>query len=228
MDTPKSQTGPDLVRRVPITTLLVIGAAAAIARIPGSSRWLVYDRHAILSGQVWRMFTGHWVHFSMSHLVYDSLVFGIAGWMIETKRLSNFGWLCLLAPWLISGLLLVFQPRMEWFGGLSALATAAVVYLALSGLRDGGLWRWACFATLAGIAVKIIFEATTGRMIFATIANTTTEVLPAGHFCGALIALLFYGWARLRITTPTLRRVRPARRFGAERAWRRCETVARP
>ena len=140
MDASKSQASPGVVRRLPVITLLTVSAAVIIAQFPECSPWLVYDRSAILSGQIWRLFTGHWIHFSTSHLIYDSLALGVAGWIIETQRLPNFGWLCLLAPWLISGMLLVVEPHMELFGGLSALATSAVVYMALCGLGDVGPW----------------------------------------------------------------------------------------
>lgn len=192
MDTPKSQNQPGLKIRLPVVTMAMISAAAVIAAVPGLPAWLVYDRTAILNGQIWRLFTGHWVHFSTSHSVYDSLVLGMAGWIIETKRLPHFRWLCLLAPWLISGSLLMVEPRMEWFGGLSALATAAVVYVALFGLQDKGPWRWACLATMAGIAGKIAFEFTTGKMIFSRIADGSAAVSPASHVVGALVAVTFY------------------------------------
>ena len=194
MDTSKPQ---GLVRRLPVITLLLVGSGVVIALFPGWSSWLIYDRSAILSGEVWRMFTGHWVHFSTSHLIYDLLALGIAGWIIETQKLPHFGWLCLLAPWLISAVLLWFEPQMKLFGGLSALATTAIVYLALFGLHDAAPWRWVCLATLLGIAGKIIFETTTGRMIFVTTDNVPVAVSVASHISGVLIALLFYGWAKV-------------------------------
>ena len=142
------------------------------------------------------MFTGHWVHFSTSHLVYDSLVLGIAGWIIETQKLPNFGWLCLLAPGFISGVLLVMEPQMEWFGGLSALATTAVVYLAIFGVRSKGLWRWACRSAFLGLAGKIILELTTQRMLLVTTVNHSVAVSTVSHIAGGWIALLFYFWTK--------------------------------
>ena len=189
MDTSKPQ---GLVRRLPLITLLLVGSGVVIALFPGWTAWLIYDRSAILSGEIWRMFTGHWVHFSTSHLVYDLLALGIAGWICETKKLPYFGWLCLLAPWLISTVLLVFEPQMKSFGGLSALATTAIVYLALFGLHDAAPWRWVCLAALLGFFGKILFEMSTGRMMFATTGNVSTVVSVASHISGALIAWLFY------------------------------------
>jgi rhomboid family GlyGly-CTERM serine protease len=175
----------------------MVGGGVVIALFPSWSSWLIYDRSAILSGQIWRMFTGQWIHFSTSHLVYDLLALGVAGWIIENQKLPHFGWLCLLSPWLISAVLLLFEPHMKIFGGLSALATTAIVYLALFGLHNAAPWRWICLAALVGVACKIIFEMTTGRMIFATTGNVPVTVSVASHISGAMIALLFYGCAKI-------------------------------
>jgi rhomboid family GlyGly-CTERM serine protease len=183
--------------RLPGITLWVVAVAILIAQFPGWSSWLVYDRAAILSGEIWRMFTGHWVHFSRSHLVYDALAFGLAGWMIETRRLPNFVWLCLVTPWLVSGVMLVMEPQMRFFGGLSALGTAAVVYLALCGLHEKGLWSWACLVTLAGVVGKIEFEVVTGRMVFVRAGDGMMVVCTASHVVGVVVAMGFYGWAVL-------------------------------
>jgi rhomboid family GlyGly-CTERM serine protease len=189
VDTSNSQ---GLGRRLPVITLLLVGSGVVIHLFPSWSSWLIYDRSAIFSGEIWRMFTGHLVHFSTSHLFYDSLALGIAGWIIETQKLPHFGWLCLLTPWIISVVFLLFEPQMKLFGGLSALATTAIVYLALFGLHDAAPWRWICLAALLCIVGKIIFEMSTGRMMFTNIGNVPVTVSVVGHISGVLIALLFY------------------------------------
>lgn len=193
MDTSKPQ---NLGWRLPVITMLLVGGGVVIALFPGWSSWLVYNRSAILSGEIWRMFTGQWVHFSTSHLAFDVMALGIAGWIIENQKLPHFGWLCLLTPWLISAVLLLFEPQMKVFGGLSALATTAIVYLALFGLHDAAPWRWICLITLLGIVGKIIFEMTTGRMMFMNTGNIPVTVCVASHISGAIIALLFYNCSK--------------------------------
>ena len=188
MDAPKSS---GLNRRRPLLTLLLVGGAV-VATIPGLTPWLVYDRAAIVSGEVWRMFTGHWVHFSTAHLFYDVLALAVAGWISETQKLPNFGWLCGLSPWLISAVLLFGEPQMRYFGGLSALATTCICYLALFGLHNHTCWRWICLVALLGICGKIAVEAATGRMIFAIIQEAPVRVAVASHLAGAGAAFLFY------------------------------------
>jgi rhomboid family GlyGly-CTERM serine protease len=189
MDTPPA---PKLNLRVPALTLLMVGGALLVAAFPGWSAGLIYDRQAVLKGEIWRLFTGHWVHFSPSHLGFDLLALGLAGWMIQARGLPNFGWLCLLAPWGINLALLTFVPDLRQAGGLSGLATCFLVYLALDGWGDTGLWHWVCGLTLAGVVGKILLEWHTGHLLLATVQPGTVVVSTASHVAGALAGLMFY------------------------------------
>jgi len=189
MDTSKSQVLAE--RQLPVITLLMVGSAVLIALIPSMSPWLVYDRDAILSGQIWRLLNGHWVHFSGQHLAYDLLAFGVTGWIIEARKFPRFGWLCVVAPWAINAVLIVAEPQMSFCGGFSGLATSAVVSLAVFGLRDTAPWRWVCLAALLAIVAKILFESITGQIVFATIENLPTVSSVSSHCAGAMLGLTF-------------------------------------
>jgi rhomboid family GlyGly-CTERM serine protease len=188
---------PFLSRRVPLLTLLVVGGAVAVALVPRWSSWLIYDRSAIRSGQLWRMFTGHWVHFSTRHLVCDLVPLGIAGWILEKNGSPCFGWFCLLTPWVISAALLLFEPHIRFCGGLSGLATAAITLLALDGLSDASPWRWACVAVLLGVAGKIVFELATSHGLFVTFNELPVLVSVTSHIAGAATAIVFFASTRL-------------------------------
>jgi rhomboid family GlyGly-CTERM serine protease len=179
-------------RRLPVVTLLMLVGALLVTALPGASSTLIYDRDAILAGEIWRLFTGHWVHFSQTHLVYDLLALGIAGAIIEAKRLPHYGWLCLLTPWLLGASALLFEPGMKQGGGLSGLAVTAITYLALWGLGETPPWRWVCLASLIGVAAKTLFELKTGRMVLATVDHDSVVVSSTSHLTGMVAALLFF------------------------------------
>jgi rhomboid family GlyGly-CTERM serine protease len=191
-----AQNQTRLSRRVPVMTLIVVGAALAIFIFPGIDSWLVYDRSAILKGQLWRLITGQWVHFSTSHLVYDTLAFGIAGWMIESSDCSHFGWLCGISPVAIGIGLLAFEPQLVICSGLSGMATGAVVFLALWGLGERGIWRWVCLLVLTAIIGKIAIETLTGHFIFLKLEDPSIALVPASHIIGGLTALVVYAWSK--------------------------------
>lgn len=183
-------------RRFPVITLIIVFASVMVALVPTWQAALLYQRSDIMAGEWWRLFTGHWVHFSAKHLIYDTTVFGIAGWMIERRGCRNFIWLCVLTPLAIGLSLLFSAPQISVFGGLSGLATAAVVFLALNGLSDRGNWRWISIVALSATALKILFELLSGRFVFLSFTDASITSVPLTHLVGALCALFTYSWSR--------------------------------
>jgi rhomboid family GlyGly-CTERM serine protease len=181
--------------RIPFITLIVVSLSLLVYLLPANA-FLAYDRHAILAGEWWRVVTGHWVHFSAQHFLYDTAAFGIAGWMIESRNHRNFGRLCGLATLVISAAMLLCNPQLQICGGLSGLATAAVVFLALNGLEESGAWRWICGMALFLCAAKLIAEERTGRFLVLH-APTGFAPVPSNHIAGALAALAVYAWPKL-------------------------------
>jgi len=202
-----------MTRRIPIITLIVVSLSLLVYLLPVNAL-LAYDRHAILSGEWWRMVTGHWVHFSAQHFLYDAAAFGIAGWMIESRNHRNFGWLCALATLIISAAMLLCNPQLQICGGLSGLATAAVVFLALNGLEEPGAWRCVCAVALLLCAAKLIVELVLGRFLVLH-AATGFVLVPSNHIAGALTALAVYAWPKLvtRHATPVTLETPSATRY---------------
>jgi len=180
------------MKLLPCQTLLVVIAALFVAALPGLEPWLIYDRQAILSGEIWRLFTSHWVHLSARHLALDVISFAIVGGIIETRGLPRFGALILVAPWAMGVAMLVFDPAMAFCAGLSGLAIAATVFLALSGLGDRSLWSWACYLTLGAVAIKIAGQIAVGHPAFASIQGSPVVVAATTHLAGAVTALCFH------------------------------------
>lgn len=179
-------------RRVPVVTLLVVAGGIVTYLIPGLASQMVYDRAAILAGETWRLFSGNWVHFSPSHLFYDLLALGIAGWIIERRRYPYFGLVCVLSALSIGTVLLAMKPELQFYGGLSGVATGAIVFLALHGLREPGPWRWICVATLVLTLGKVLLESMTGQLTFAVVDRIPFVPVPLSHVVGGLTASLIF------------------------------------
>jgi rhomboid family GlyGly-CTERM serine protease len=197
------------MRRFPVVTFAVLAIAAVVSAWPPAIATLVYDRNQILSGEVWRIIACNWVHFSGSHLAYNFVAFAIAGSLIELRGHPGLGWLCFLCSPLIGSVVFLTQPHVEFFGGLSGLATAAIVFLCLHGLHDRSAWRWVCFLGLAGIALKITFEFATGDLAFAESAAIPIKPMPESHIAGTLTALIC--WCRTRAIAEDLPETRADR-----------------
>jgi rhomboid family GlyGly-CTERM serine protease len=152
--------------RFPTWTWWLAASAVIISLSPALSRWAIYDRNAMLNGELWRLVTAPLVHFTPSHLAYDTFALILAGALIQWRGYRGIGWVCGLTA-LASGLVvLLLEPQLAFYGGLSGIATAAVVFLALQGSGEKGTWAWVCSAVLLGAVVKILFEVSSGVFVF--------------------------------------------------------------
>ena len=174
--------------RLPTGTFCIASLAALVWLLPNLASRLIYDRDAILAGEVWRLWTGYLVHFSASHFVLDLAAFAACGWLLETRtRISRplffFG-----APLWISLALLVLVPNMTRYGGLSALVVSALVCVALTLVKEGQGMRWIGWAALVLLAAKTGYELNASTALFADMSSV--QVAPASHLAGSAAALI--------------------------------------
>jgi rhomboid family GlyGly-CTERM serine protease len=151
---------------------------------------LVLDIDAVLGGQLWRLWSGHWVHLDAHHatinLVALVLLAVIAARMRQLRPLL---WASLLMMPLIGIGLLGFVPTLQWYAGLSGLLHGWAAWLLM---RHGG--RLAVVGA-AVLVVKLIWEqsgAVGGDPMF--------PVIHEAHLIGAVVgfALALPGYQRQR------------------------------
>jgi rhomboid family GlyGly-CTERM serine protease len=161
------------------------------------SQWLRYDRTAILSGQLWRIITGHLLHLSWSHLAMN--VAGLALiWAIFGKQISILRWLTVLLVSAvgISGFMLVFNPALRWYVGLSGVLHALFMAGCLAEIRHG---RWDSKLLLALVITKLGYEQMAGPLPGSE-RTAGGNVIVDAHLYGAIfgfaVFLMFWLWDR--------------------------------
>lgn len=181
--------------------VLLLGLPALVPAIrPGAAGWLEYDRGRIAAGEVWRVVTCHWTHWSADHLLWDLGAFVVLTalcWRLGRARtLAAIAAAALLIPlalWLVT-------PDLARYRGLSGLDSALFVLLAAGLLRReavAGRRRTVKLAAglLAVFAAKVLFEAATGTTLFVD-ASAAFVPVPLAHLvggvCGAAAAILAY------------------------------------
>lgn len=189
----------DKIKGGPVTLAILVTAAAAFV-CPPLAAALVYDRGAILDGEIWRLVTGPLAHFTGDHLFFNALVFAAAGYLVERKRPRLFAGLCLASALAASLFLFFLSPGIAIFGGLSGIATMAVVFLAVDEIRSGsrGAFLWSLVVALA--AGKIILETVMGSPLFAAAGGIA--LVPSAHVTGALVAMAGQGLFLQRPAVP--------------------------
>lgn len=179
--------------------LALFAAPALLVRFaPDRVDWLTLDRTAALHGECWRWWTGHWVHFSFSHLGWNLAVLLAAGAWLE---LARPGWLLrhtLVAAPLISLGLLAAEPGMAVYGGLSALATSVVTLLALDRLCGARTDRVLGATLLLMVAAKSGHDAFQSFPVFSRFDQSAVRLSRCAHGIGMLAALALWPvWRRL-------------------------------
>jgi rhomboid family GlyGly-CTERM serine protease len=176
-------------------TLLVAGAALAVFVLPALADPLLYRRSELAAGQLWRLWTGHLIHFGWQHLAADLAVFLTAGIWIEVIAPRTTRAFLALTPAATSGLLFFADPQLTFYGGLSGIAVGLLVLLALVQLRrDIAAPRWLWPAVLALVVGKVALEAFTNTPLVSDFA-ADIKVSSLAHLGGIACALAAWPFA---------------------------------
>jgi rhomboid family GlyGly-CTERM serine protease len=190
---------PSTALRPPLSVMLAAVAALIIQLFPAWRGGLIYDRSAIASGELWRVWTGHAVHFGWPHFVVDTGLLLIVG-AIAGRRHPRFMALGLaLMPALISACLYSFEPAMQRYAGLSAVNLGLLLYVAIEGWRvERREWFWP--AVLAAYVAELAYESMRGGQGGGTIRFDEPDVRVAtgAHLAAVAYALLALAVAHIQ------------------------------
>jgi rhomboid family GlyGly-CTERM serine protease len=186
--------------RLPL--LLFALPAVLLALLPAGRGLFVLDRTAVADGELWRLWTGHWVHFSASHLIWNLLVLLVAGSWLEHSQPGRLWRHAILAAPFIAASVLAFEPGLRVYGGLSGLAMSVVALLALQQVRSSSAPRIPWLVLLLLLAAKAGHDLTTSVSWFARLdvagVRTSSVAHAAGLAAAGLHAAVLWGADRLR------------------------------
>lgn len=174
--------------RVPL--LLFALPAALLALLPAGRALFVLDRAAVAGGQLWRLWTGHWVHFSTSHLVWNLLVLLLAGSWLEYLQPGRLWRHAACSAPFIAASVLVFEPGLRVYGGLSGLAMSVVAFLTLEQIRTSGAPRLPWLLVLLLLAAKAGHDLATSESWFARLDGAGVRTSSIAHAAGLTAAVL--------------------------------------
>jgi rhomboid family GlyGly-CTERM serine protease len=166
-----------------VTLIALVGSDAAT--------WLRYDRDEIYAGQLWRMVSGHFAHLGWSHLAMNlaglALIWTIFGGLIPWRR-----WLLILLVGAIgtSALLLLFNPQLRWYVGLSGVLHTLFIAGCLADLKYR---RWDTWMLLLLVIAKLVYEQVWGPMPGSE-STAGGNVIVDAHLYGAVFGFLMMGF----------------------------------
>jgi rhomboid family GlyGly-CTERM serine protease len=117
---------------------------------------LEFNRQAIAQGDSWRLLTGHWVHFGLSHSLMNAAGYALVQYQFYHGGVPRRWWILQLMLCLsVSALLLVFSPDVEIYRGYSGVFCGFLAFSLAVSLRQS---PWVFGVLLLGLLVKIALE----------------------------------------------------------------------
>ena len=152
---------------------------------------LQYNRTAIIGHwQIWRLLSGHFTHWDYEHLFWDASAFLIASFLLYRVSLFQFIFVLLFSLLFISLWILLLNPAVELYRGLSGLDVALFFFLSLSVIfsslkkrRYTGMSAGMMF--LSFLIMKLGYEFFSGKMLFVR-DLTGNKLLLSAHLAGAV------------------------------------------
>lgn len=179
-----------MTTRLPWITAGVVAIAAAASAAPGAAAALELTRDGLARGEWWRLATGHLVHWSASHALWDVATFAGIAALCETRSRRETVWALVAAVPVASLAVLALHPELASYRGLSALDVAL---FALFACQLGGAIGVVFGAV---VAAKLACEAWLGTALFVGDAQGGAVLVPVAHVAGAAAA--FAAFAVLR------------------------------
>lgn len=168
--------------RTLLPALALLGLAAVASLWPDP---FVLDRHAVEAGEIWRLWTGHFVHLTRDHFVWDVGIGALMMLVVPWRR----GLLVL--PPLVGLAMLGLRPDLDVYTGLSGVLHGMTALAAIEFARRGrGLERYVAIGILAGVLAKSVFEGVTGASLLTSAFDMGSPVAFEAHLCGVLGGLL--------------------------------------
>ncbi|MEM0966028.1 MAG: hypothetical protein AAGJ81_07775 [Verrucomicrobiota bacterium] len=145
---------------------------------------------ALANGHWWTLWTGHFLHWTTGHLIWDWSLFMICLMFLAKGGWRVWGWIVVGLPILGIGIWLA-RPEMWEYRGLSGIDTVLFVRVAM------GFYGYRKWLPLSGLGLKIAYEFLTVQTIFSGDLGRNNVPVPEIHMMGLFFGLIWC-WASNR------------------------------
>jgi rhomboid family GlyGly-CTERM serine protease len=183
-----------MTRRAPVT-LVVSGMCLLLACLGDSEAgMLAWERGALQNGELWRLWTGHLVHFSASQALINTIALVAMGLYAEPLVGSRrFALILAGAADLLSMAMLVLAPGLNEYRGASGLATLTAVLAGMLAWRRHPDSRTMLACGALALAAKMLWEMGARTAAFTDLPAGVAVAWQA-HLLGVLLGASAAAW----------------------------------
>ena len=147
----------------------------------------IYQRQSLEQGQLWRLFSSHFVHLNDKHLALNLIAWVIV-FFLGVNYLSLSRWIVLSLVLMLSISVGIYYsvPDISYYGGLSGVLHGYFAYILVEWIKNKQRLSWIILLLLIA---KVLMEN------FSDIGSSTTEylelrVVTEAHLIGVLVGIL--------------------------------------
>ena len=186
--------GLNYVSKVSIISILTVAVSLMIYICSEATVLLQYDQTLIKAGEIWRLLTGHWTHWSFDHFLWCTITFIVLGSICEKLNKTGFLLSLISSAVIIPAVSWIAAPHMLFYRGLSGICSSIFVTCSVLLARRALLDRdWMNFLlSLVGgclFLIKIVYECISGQAFFVQSSDVFTPV-PLAHLTGGITGLI--------------------------------------
>jgi len=180
--------------KLPVISISVAVLSLLLYFRSGIAPFLQYDRALIADGQLWRLITGHFTHWSFDHFLWCTITFIALGSICEQLNRKGFVISLAASAIVIPVVSWLADPGMLLYRGLSGICSSVFVVGVMLMMRKAFVDRDRANLILPAAAGflffgKIVYEFISGRALFVHSSDMFSPV-PLAHLVGGVIGLL--------------------------------------
>ena len=178
--------------KIPFITI-ALAAVALLLYTDNVETVLQYNRSHIGTGELWRLVTSHWSHWSFDHLLWCTVTFIILGSICERFNWKGFIFTLLASLIFLPLVIWLFKPNMHYYRGLSGICSALYICASIYLVKDAFSSKNLTLLLFSGGSImlfifKILYESICGQAIFVH-NNNLFHPVPLVHLTGGLVGL---------------------------------------
>ncbi|TLU67508.1 rhombosortase [Thalassotalea litorea] len=171
-----------------LTPLIVLLISIVVFFVPETfSQSLVFDRNDIANGELWRLFTGHFDHTNLNHMLLNlaglTMLWALHG---DHYRHGLFIAVFFTSAIICSLGIYFFDPQMTRYVGLSGVLHGLFVFGAIADIKQGDKTG---YLLLLGVTAKIIYEQFAGASA-DMVELIGSDIAIDAHLFGAIGGLI--------------------------------------
>lgn len=155
-------------QRVPLVTTSLLMCLVGLHFLVADKTQVYFSAADILRGETWRLFSGHFIHADLQHLLWNCLGLAVLGTLLEYRSRAVLTTSLAIGVLSVSALLLTPYTQLVYYCGLSGvLNTLLLVALWIE-------WKlsrsWLIILVACGSIAKVVVEVSQGISIMTDIS----------------------------------------------------------